>query len=534
MLELTECQKTAFDYIINNLKTKKVILLEGSAGTGKTTLTKNICNFYLENKNINICAIAPTHKSKKIIQNVLNKNTILPIPALTIASALGKVKEHSYIGTKKFSNGCIEKLAHYGLFIIDEVSMINDSDLFIIIDYVIKSKKQLLIIGDSNQIPCPSNPFIITNIVEKADSFIFTNNDIVKLKLTQIVRQVENSPIIKIATYLRNNLLNDLTFSNIIEDTKFDNIINSSNIYNVYIEHFDKNNINSCKIIAYTNNSVKTHNLEIRNILEYDEDFVVGEFLTGYNNVGWPDIIIENGEDYLVQDILKTFSHTIGKYNKLAGKLLTLCISDTKILLKNIFILNIHNEANNRFMEDLIKLGEKLNESGSTKKDYRNYMELKNCVIFIEDIYKYNGIIYSEKIFKEKYPLLFISVSEVIIDKKIKVSILSEKLNTEFPYILENRINDTWKQIADSEVFADKFKVIEKDIYYGYSITAHKSQASTYDTVIVDEKDFEKIKNKWNYKYAKIESRIKEKNQLRYVSYTRAKNNLYIFNNEIL
>jgi superfamily I DNA/RNA helicase len=50
----------------------------------------------------------------------------------------------------------------------------------------------------------------------------------------------------------------------------------------------------------------------------------------------------------------------------------------------------------------------------------------------------------------------------------------------------------------------------------------------------VDEPDFQKIHNGWNYKYGKLESRIKEKNQLRYVAYTRAKTNLYIVYDEVL
>jgi len=48
----------------------------------------------------------------------------------------------------------------------------------------------------------------------------------------------------------------------------------------------------------------------------------------------------------------------------------------------------------------------------------------------------------------------------------------------------------------------------------------------------VDEPDFQKIANRWNYKYNKLETRVKEKNQLRYVAYTRAKTGLYIIYQE--
>ena len=42
MYQLTSNQQEAFDYITANLIKERVILLEGSAGTGKSTLTKYI------------------------------------------------------------------------------------------------------------------------------------------------------------------------------------------------------------------------------------------------------------------------------------------------------------------------------------------------------------------------------------------------------------------------------------------------------------------------------------------------------------
>ena len=51
-MELSDCQEQAYQYIIENLPKERVILLEGSAGTGKTTLTKKICNYYRQIKNV--------------------------------------------------------------------------------------------------------------------------------------------------------------------------------------------------------------------------------------------------------------------------------------------------------------------------------------------------------------------------------------------------------------------------------------------------------------------------------------------------
>ena len=527
-MQLTDSQEEACQYIIANLPKERVILLEGSAGSGKTTLTKTICNYYRQTKHLLVCAIAPTHKSKKIIKNVLNQNTLIPISALTIASALGKIKEHSYIGTKLYTNGNNKKLSSYNLFIIDEVSMIHDNDLKLIINFIHKNNKQLLIVGDRNQIPCPNAPYLITDTVSRADSFVFTDNAITKLYLSEIVRQSIESPIIKLACYVKDKLLIDEPFDELIRNTHYNNIITYSDIYSVFQSYFIKNRVNSCRIISYTNSSVKTHNLEVRNQLNYNDEYVIGELLTGYSNVGYPELVIENGEDYFIEQITETDNYFIGKYKNLHGKFIVLRIADNNVVINKLFFINIYNDNNQLFIMRLIELAEIVNSNNSTKTDYLNYMELKNSVVFSEDIYKFQGAIYTETSFKESHSLLFVRVNEIIVNNVIKDNVLSKKIQTSYLDILTLRLNDCNKPIGDSETFADKYKIIEKDIYYGYSITAHKSQGSTYENVIADECDFQKICNRWNYKYDKLENRIKEKNQIRYVAYTRAKDNLLI------
>jgi len=54
------------------------------------------------------------------------------------------------------------------------------------------------------------------------------------------------------------------------------------------------------------------------------------------------------------------------------------------------------------------------------------------------------------------------------------------------------------------------------DVMYGYSITAHKAQGSTYDTVFLLEDD---IDVNWN---------IVERNRIKYTAYTRSSRKLYV------
>jgi len=499
--------------------------LSGSAGTGKTTLTKHIAK-YFASLNYPICAIAPTHKAKRVIESILNENRLFPVPAFTVASMMGKIKEHSYIGTKKYSKPTDKKFSSFKLFILDEVSMVADSDLAFIINYVNKHNKKLLIIGDDYQIPCPSAPYKVSNVVMKADSFIFNDETIDKFKLTQIVRQASDSPILSLACYVRDNIDNEFT----ILDTGYSNILPAERIYATFVELFRQSPL-STKIIAYTNQSVYSHNIDVRQHLNYYSKFVVNELLTGYSSVGFPELLIENGQDYIVKRIQETRGNCIDEFRNLHGHYIDLQIADTNIQSRHLFFIDVSAEENIEFIRELIRRSEKVNEFNSTKMDYIRYNELKNMAIFMEDVYKYDGNIYREADFKETHTLLFTKVGELVKDNAILPSKLNDKIQTSYPDIVRRRLLDTKKPIGDSETLADQFKCVEKDIYYGYAITAHKSQGSTYQNVIVDENDFSRIQDRVHYKYNKLEKRTREKNQLRYVSYTRPKQQLYIIYN---
>jgi ATP-dependent exoDNAse (exonuclease V) alpha subunit len=105
---------------------------------------------------------------------------------------------------------------------------------------------------------------------------------------------------------------------------------------------------------------------------------------------------------------------------------------------------------------------------------------------------------------------------------------LSQKVRATYPTIIEERMADT-KEISASEVLADQYQILEKDIDYGYAITAHKSQGSTYRVIFFDEHNFNQLKDGWSLKHACPINRAMERDQLKYVAMTRPSQMAYIF-----
>ena len=543
--ELTSSQKIAFDKIIAFLNSDidRVFVLAGSAGTGKTTLTKIIVKYIGDMKSalpLKVCGIAPTHKAKRVLSNVLNSNKFLLIPTFTIASILGKIREHSHIGAKVFVGSDPEKLSNYQCAIIDEISMISNDDLNVVLAHSEKQGIKLILIGDNYQLPCPSQKLIRRTDKISGDAYLFRQESIAfsnciaeVIELREIVRQVNNSPIIQLATYIRDHMNEPIDLKTIkIEGMQELEYISDPNlIYSKYIELYALNK--NTRIIAYTNPKVQEHNTRIRHEFGYKSKLLKDELITGYANFGYPQPIIENGADYIVVNVTPVFK-TIYAYQKLSGINVTLLRLDAQTQHhETVFIIDTTHSNNVAFMDELVLRAETVNAMGSTKKDFKLYHEFKNYTVFMEDIYKYGEYIYNESVFKQTHPLLFTRVSDIYDPVTKKILDPLSHVHTKFVEVygeefILNRIADTAKYTSDSETFADGYKVIEKDIDYGYAMTTHKSQGSTYHTVFVDDQDFRKLTNRWNPKYNLYENRIREQNQLKYVAYTRPSTRLLI------
>lgn len=524
-MQLTSDQKIAFDEITKFLKTSikpdgndMIWTLIGYAGSGKTTLTRFIADWC--NKNgISYAGVAPTHKAKKVLESVLNKDSFIENSTFTVAKFLNKLRNHGYVGSKNFSGNYTDR--HYDVYFVDECSMISDKDVDDLNKVAKMSKSKILYIGDRAQIPNPSQKYSPNGdgTVSKKDSKAFDYQSSI---LTTIIRQSHANPLLDVYTEIRKDLMSVPKIkrrTNIVDGKGIQFYTNpdrfNNKIKKVFSKH--KTDIEKYRVITYTNDMVRFYNKLVRDALDLKGLFCVGEILMGYVNSD----LVENGQEYIIKNV--DYRQVVVKfgaeykcngYSVIMSRDKHITDSDT------IFFPDINKAENAPVLNKLKELADKVNRKGSTRADYGNYIQLKSQVYFIENVYNYKGKIMNETTLKEQHPRLFDNLGIYISNRKIKDTKKTDTFLAQYPTLLKERIEDD-KPIGDVEKICDRFQIIEKDLDYGYAITVHKSQGSTFKKVFVDETDFEKIKDKWNYFANAMENGIKERNQLLYVALTR-------------
>ena len=484
-------QQEAFDKICEFLGGEgKVFVLSGPAGTGKSTLMKFIVE-YIRERGYACTGIAPTHKAKKVLREISG------LQATTIASFLGKIRQHGYVGSKNFSGGeVVLDDTEKNILIVDELSMVCDDDFNRILRGV--GRMKIIAIGDPYQIPSPSQPRrLINEEFIKPDNVTFlkrASGEYPGYELTQVIRYKDD--IIRLATFLRENIENETLH------IEYENVIGSSMVGGLFQRLWSKFPL-STKIITYTNAQVKNYNTLVRRTCGFEGRFHQGEVLMGYTNDGK----ISNGEDYMIEEVrVCDVGHSLVLSSQEPYK--TFCI----------YVPDVGASENKRILKNLGVLAKKVNQRHSTKKDYARYIQEKKKYYFVENIFEYPvGLYVTETGFRREHPLLFVNLEDVLRDEDLRTQV-----DMEYPGLVEQRLEDTYKPIGDIENLATMFSVIEKDLDFGYACTAHKSQGSTLKNVFVDLSSFEVSSRAGGYQ------RTREKNQLRYVAVTRASKELWL------
>jgi exodeoxyribonuclease-5 len=175
------------DELINsNPKNHVIAVLTGSAGTGKTTVVKELVHKIHDSSpltTIELCAT--THRAATVLGNITQEPVATGHALFKLRPSLTKYGKETLI------NAGICDIPHGSMVIIDESSMIGNKFLKSIVDIVKERALKLLFVGDPFQLPPP------TDICSIFDGSLYT------FKLTTVHRQLGGNPILKKANEFR-------------------------------------------------------------------------------------------------------------------------------------------------------------------------------------------------------------------------------------------------------------------------------------------------------------------------------------------
>ena len=406
---------------------KYIVGLTGAGGTGKTFITKYIISHCKYSNSVIKCT-SPTHKACRVFSQALDGKNVDTIQS-TFGLRLDLRLEDFDPANPQFNPMAKPKLENVRLLLIDEASMLPAKLVTFICNKCKELEIKIIFIGDAYQL-APVNEF-------KSIAF---DRCYEVYQLRQIVRQAANNPI--------TNLLNLLRYDIEHHTYRFLEYL-SKNIgatnYNDINEGFS-----ICGKAAFKNlidmsfnDEAYTKNIDMYRIIAYTNNCV-----SGWNN-------------YIRNTIIRD--------------------SDKNIITKNDLIMSYETIVN-EFMEIVINNSEE-------------YI-INDIVNFVDDKYGFKGFLVKFQLIHGgtiTRPLFVIDHRDAFTIQKYH-KIITDLINSAKCANGGTRVAK-WKAYYEfkkkyliaANVIDRTGKILyDRDIDYGFAITAHKSQGSTYDAVFVD------------------------------------------------
>jgi DNA polymerase III delta prime subunit len=316
-----------------------MMLVKGVAGSGKTTLISNFIKHYL--KEFPLRRIACTATTNKAVKVLVSKIPIQEsdkerIVFSTIHKRLGLKESVNEFGEQLFLPD-FENLTmdnNYHTIIVDECSMIsskkpsknnNAASLWEnLVEFAERFNVKVIYVGDFCQIPPVGEEQCVLDKLETIE-----RHNIQVEELTKVVRQAQGSPIIQISTFVRehqNYAL--LTYDYKTVETEQgniyicsrDNVIGVKTLIHGFVtSELFKENSDYFRLLAWTNNKIKSMNQMIREMIYGDaakkETILVGERLIADKPIikiepsGYKTVLYTTSDEFEVLKVDKVQSH---------------------------------------------------------------------------------------------------------------------------------------------------------------------------------------------------------------------------------
>ena len=308
--------------------TSKALIITGSAGTGKTSLIKEIVK-YLNKKPLEYYLLAPTGRAAHNLENHVSE--VAKTSPTTIHSFLYKKDDESTQEIPEILKFSVteEKIEDNAVIIIDEASMLSheatsekdflqfgSGHLFKdLIDYLdlSNSNRKLILVGD----PCQLPPINVSQAEVLNIDYLkqhFETNNIEHIHLNEVHRQLKDSTILKSATALRDRLENK-DFLQLPIDIDHDEIhhLNMDDALEKYLWDYGNNAI----YLSYTNKDVHNINLRFRKLLNLNpKKLEKKERLILMKNSWVNSQYLYNGDFFIIENLGAIESFTINAPQK--------------------------------------------------------------------------------------------------------------------------------------------------------------------------------------------------------------------------
>lgn len=408
--------------------------LSGYAGTGKTSLMEIIAKKgRKQHRPVVFCAT--TNKAAAVLNERVSK---AGFKAATLNKVFGISVEVDSNSSTYNARNLVNVLKDADItpgttVVIDEASMINEENYGILNNIAKRNSLKIIYVGDEAQ---------LAPVGEDKISKVFRNGDGKVIRLTQVERTDDNA-ILKEATDLRNgNPLSGISsFNDKGEGVAYISPKHQDEINNVVANYVRglKHDPNYFRILAFTNKAVSAYNNQVRELLGYTSPSPnVGEPMTGYANWGYDwktkSYRFINSESYKVSKVDKP--HTIQTH-----------LNDGTTITMEAIPLTLEDSLGNVDTFDFIDIKSNLSNLQAA-------VQLAN----------------------EKKMLWAEAKHAVGRDAKAKIY---QRINFIDSFLF---VNDN---IEDSNHNLLQAKTID----FGYAMTVHKSQGSTFTNVLMDDVD---------------------------------------------
>lgn len=203
-IKLTAGQEAAKKAILNFIKTAdaskgEYFTLTGKAGTGKTTLIQEVIReIAKDNPYQRFVVSALAHKAVQVIYGKTKKSSKF-VSASTVASLLGmKLDQETGLFKPAGKNAKI-KLKRYSILFVDEASMLNEQNIKHLMNAAILTDSKVIFLGDPGQLPPIRTGDLVKYGTDSLSPVFKTQKDEYSAGLTERVRQGEGSPILDYA-----------------------------------------------------------------------------------------------------------------------------------------------------------------------------------------------------------------------------------------------------------------------------------------------------------------------------------------------